>query len=174
MADPRFFTRHGPFTLGEIAEIGGASASPGADLDRLISDVAPLEQATSDDLSFIDNPRYAAAFAASRAGACLAAPARAEDAPDGMALLLSEKPYLAFARAAAAFYPDTAAAGGPAESPAPVDPSAEIGEGTRLAPGVVIGPGAEIGRNCDIGPNVVIGHGVVMGEGCRIGAGAST
>jgi len=169
MPDSRFFIRHGPFTLGEIAEISGASLLSGADPEHTVSDIAPLAEAGPDDLSFIDNPRYAADFVASKAGACVANAARAQEAPAGMALLLSETPYLAYARTATAFYPDTRVA----DMVAPIDPTASIGDGTRLAPGVVIGPGAEVGRDCDIGPNVVIGKGVVVGDHCRIAAGAS-
>jgi len=173
MPDPRFFTRHGPFTLGEIAEMSGASLRSETDRARKVRDVAPLDAATSDDLSFIDNPRYGAAFAASRAGACLASPARAEQAPKGMALLLSESPYLAYALAAAAFYPEPRGVDDAAGETAAIDPTAMIGAGTRIAAGAVIGSGAEIGRDCDIGPNAVIGRGVAIGDGCRIGAGAS-
>ncbi|MEE8333075.1 MAG: UDP-3-O-(3-hydroxymyristoyl)glucosamine N-acyltransferase [Alphaproteobacteria bacterium] len=169
MPDPRFFTRHGPFTLGAIAKISGASLLSDADLEYTVSDISPLAAAGPDDLSFIDNPRYAADFSASSAGACLVNGARAQEAPPGMALLLSETPYLAYARAATAFYPDIR----PVEAVAPIDPTASIGDGTRLAPGVFIGPGAEIGRDCDIGPNVIIGQGVVVGDECRIAAGAS-
>jgi len=173
MPDPRFFTRHGPFTLGEIAEICDASLKSDTDRDRTVRDVAPLERAGAEDLSFIDNPRYAAAFAVSKAGACIANAERAGQAPPGMALLVSGAPYLAYARAASAFYPELQAVDDADGNAAAVHPTATIGAGTRLAPGVAIGPGAEIGRDCEIGSNAVIGHGVVVGRGCRIGAGAS-
>jgi len=173
MPDPRFYDRHGPFTLGEIAEISGATLGAGADDARTVNDIAPLEQATANDLSFIDNPRYNAAFAESRAGACFVDAARVGQAPAGMALLVSKTPYLAYALAAAAFYPDVRAAASAGPEATSVDPAASIGEGTNVAPGAVIGARAEIGRNCDIGPNAVIGPGVVIGADCRVGAGAS-
>ena len=55
MADPRFFKNHGPITLGELARL--ANAEPGANFDPelLIRDVAPLDSAGPDMISFLDN-----------------------------------------------------------------------------------------------------------------------
>ena len=172
MADPRFFAVAGPFTLGALAEIAGAELSPGADADRSIRDVAPLDNATGDELSFFDNRRYAEAFAASRAGACLVHPGRAENAPNGMALLLSETPYLGYARVAQAFYPLPAIVAGIAQG-AVVDPSASLGPGCRIEPNAVIGADARLGARCLVGANAVIGPSVVIGDDVRIGANAS-
>jgi len=111
MADPRFFTVGGPFTLEKIAAIAGAELGAGAAPDKVIVDVAPLETAGPEHLSFLDNPRYVEAFAASRAGACLVRPAHVGRAPGGMALLIALNPYRSYARAARAFYPEAEAAG---------------------------------------------------------------
>lgn len=172
MADSRFFSVAGPFTLGQLAEISAATPSAGADAAALFTDVAPLESATSSDVSFLDNKKYVAAFQASTAGLCVVAPEMADKAPAGMALLLSKDPYRAYARIAQAFYPV------PAPEPwvAPtawVDPGATIGEGCRIEPGATIEAGAEIGARCRIGANAVIGKGVRLGEDCIIGANAT-
>ena len=100
MADPRFFSAAGPYTLGQLADIAGASLPAGSDAGRLIRDVASLEQAAPEHISFLDNRRYLDVFAASRAGACVIAKAHADRAPAGMVVLLSEAPYLAFAKIA--------------------------------------------------------------------------
>lgn len=168
MADPRFFAVHGPFTLAELAKISGARPGGGAGGDLELRDVAPLETAAASDVSFLDNKLYVDAFAASKAGACVAAPELSAKAPRGMALLLSDNPYLAYARIAAAFYPD-AGVEPPCDPGRPVDPSARIGEGTVLAPGAVVGPRAEIGARCRIGAHAVIGAGTVIGDDCAIG-----
>lgn len=174
MPDRRFFTAAGPLTVGDLTRIAGATLAAGSDPDRLIRDVAPLDAAGPDDLSFLDNPRYVDAFRASRAGACVVHPDRSGAAPPGMALLLSPDPYRAYARIAQRFYPEPAPApGAAATAAAAVDPSARLGEGTEIGPGAVVGPRAEIGRRCVIGPNAVIGPGVVLGDDCRIGPCAS-
>jgi UDP-3-O-[3-hydroxymyristoyl] glucosamine N-acyltransferase len=172
MADPRFFANTGPFTLGELARRSGAELGAGADAGKRITDVAPLDSAGPEHISFLDNRKYAGAFATSRAGACLVHPTLAARAPAGMALLLAADPYRAYAKVAQAFYP--IAAPEPWVSPAAVvDPEAALGEGCRVEPGAVIGARAEIGNRCLIGPNVVIGIGVVVGDDCMIGAGAT-
>jgi len=172
MPDSRFFAVQGPFTAAQLSEIGQATLNRGADAARLIRDVAALDVAGPDDVSFIDNPRYVAAFRASRAGACVVHPDRAGQAPAGMALLVSPTPYLSYARIASAFYPGTAPESG-VDRAATIDATAVIGEETRIAAGAVIGKEAAIGRRCVIAPNAVIGPSVVIGDDCHIGAGAS-
>jgi UDP-3-O-[3-hydroxymyristoyl] glucosamine N-acyltransferase len=172
MADPRFFRAAGPLMLREIARLASAELDKASDPERLMRDVAPLDTAGADDVSFLDNKRYVDRFRSSKAGACVVAPEYAEQAPKGMALLITAKPYRGYAEIARAFYP-------PPQRPesrhqtAIVDPSARIGSGTAISPGAVIGARAEIGENCYIGPNAVIGDGVVIGAGTEVGANAS-
>ena len=101
MPDSRFYEAKGPYSLAELAEIGGATLGAGTDPSRLVRNVAALDAAGPDDISFLDNPRYLDAFAESRAGACIAHPERAAGAPEGMALLIAEHPYRAFGLVAA-------------------------------------------------------------------------
>jgi UDP-3-O-[3-hydroxymyristoyl] glucosamine N-acyltransferase len=172
MPDRRFFAAAGPFTVADLAQIAGAELGGDADPGRLIRDVAPLDAAGPEEVSFLDNPRYVAAFGASRAGACVVHPDRRAAAPPGMSLLLSREPYRAWALIAQRFYPEPAPAGGVAAT-ASVDDTARIGDGAEIGPGAVIGARAEIGRRCIIGANAVIGAGTVTGEDCRIGPCAS-
>ena len=100
MADPRFFAVAGPFTLAELAARTGAEIAGAAGDDLVLRDVAPLEAATPDCVTFLDNKKYVEAFARSRAGAAFVHPDSAGLAPAGMALLLSPQPYKAYALAA--------------------------------------------------------------------------
>ncbi|MFC7332075.1 UDP-3-O-(3-hydroxymyristoyl)glucosamine N-acyltransferase [Rhodocista pekingensis] len=172
MADPRFFRRAGPFSLAQLADLSGAEIAPGADPALLLHDVAPLDSAGPEQLSFLDNRKYADAFARTGAGACVVHPDLAGRAPTGTALLLSRKPYRAYALCAQAFYPAPAAEGGVSPG-AHLHPTARVGEGTEVAPGAVIEVGAEIGNGCRIGPNAVIGRNVRIGDGTTVGACAS-
>ncbi|MFQ5958066.1 MAG: UDP-3-O-(3-hydroxymyristoyl)glucosamine N-acyltransferase [Alphaproteobacteria bacterium] len=172
MADPRFFTAQGPFDLAELAVIAEAELSPGADGTRRVVDIAPLEAAGGDTISFLDNRRYIEAFTRSRAGACIVPPDVAEQAPQGMALLLSGEPYRAFARVARAFYPPPRVKPGIAQT-AVIDAEARLGPGCRVDAGAVIGPRCEIGARCHIGANAAIETGVVIGDDCIVGACAS-
>lgn len=172
MADARFYTASGPLTLSQLAEIAGATIAPGGDASRQFADVAALEAAGPSDVSFLDNRKYIAALASSRAGACLLRPELADRAPPGMALLMTPAPYKAYARVARAFYPEQE--GRPEiHASAQVDPSASLAPDVGVGPGAVIGARAEIGARCRIGANAVIGDGVVIGAGSRVGTNAS-
>jgi UDP-3-O-[3-hydroxymyristoyl] glucosamine N-acyltransferase len=172
LGDPRFFAQAGPLTLAEIAAAAGATLPAGADPARCFARAAPLDAATADSISFLEGARYAAALAASRAGACLMREADAAKAPDGMLVLACAQPYLAWARVLALFHP--AAADRAAIDPAArIDPTARLDDGVAVRAGAVIGPRARIGAGALIGENAVVGEGVVLGAGCVIGALAS-
>lgn len=172
MADARFFTVTGPFRLAELATIAGATMADPSDGDRAVKSVAPLDQAGPDDITFLDNRRYLDALTSSRAGACVMAAAHVARAPAGMALLLSDAPYMAFAKIARTFYPVPDVEPGIAAT-AVVDPSARIGDGSRIDAGAVIGRNVILGAGCHIGPNAVLGDAVTLGDQCQVGAGAS-
>jgi UDP-3-O-[3-hydroxymyristoyl] glucosamine N-acyltransferase len=173
MPDPRFFSVSGPFKLAELADIGKARLIERADPDLVIRDVAPIDTAGPQELSFVDNPHYVALYRNSKAGACVVAPHRADAAPPGMSLLVADAPYLSYARIAAAFYPSMDPAPRETADNTPVHPTAEIGAGARIALGAVIQRDAKIGANTRIDANAVIGPGVVIGDDCHIGAMAS-
>jgi UDP-3-O-[3-hydroxymyristoyl] glucosamine N-acyltransferase len=169
MADPRFFERAGPFTLAALAGLSGTRLLPGADGARRFADVAPLESAGPQDVSFFDNPKYAGSFARSRAGAAFVAESAIGKAPPGMALLVGDDPYKAYARAAQAFYPPPAPRPGRAPS-AVIDPGAIVPDDCEIGPHAVIEARVRLGRRVRVGANTVIAAGVEIGEDCRIGA----
>jgi len=169
MADPRFFDRAGPLTLAAIARLSGARLLREEDGAHLYTDVAPLETAGPDDLSFLDNRKYLDAFHASRAGAVFVDAKAVAGAPPGMALLIAAEPYKAYARAAQAFYPLPPVAPGRAAT-ASIDPAAIVPTDCEIGHHVVISAGAQLGRRCRVGANTVIGPDVEIGEDCRIEA----
>ena len=178
MADPRFFRPAGRFALGALASLAEARLV-GGDPQREIADVAPLESAGRDQVTFLDNARYLEQAAATRAAACLIRPQHADRLPNDVARLLTPDPYRGYAQVAAAFYPD-AAAPGPDHPPVPeiaagalVDRAARLGEGCRVAAGAVVEAGAALGPRCAIAANAVVGAGVALGADCRIGPGAT-
>jgi UDP-3-O-[3-hydroxymyristoyl] glucosamine N-acyltransferase len=169
MADARFFDRAGPFTLAELAQVSGARLAHAADGGKLFHDVAPLETAAADEISFLENRKYLAAFRNSQAGAAFVDPDAAKNAPAAMALLIATEPYKAYALAAQAFYPAPPVAAGRAAS-AVIDPDAVVPEDCEIGPHVVIAAGARLGRRCRVEANSVIGAGVEIGDDCHIGA----
>jgi len=167
MADPRFFSRAGPFSLRELAGIAEAELLTDSAEGTPVTDVASLSQATSEDISFLDNKLYATEFTTSAAGACIIRPDYKDKAPPGMALLLTNQPYHAYARVAAAFYPVQIQ--NPSIHPsAQVDPNTTVGSDVKIGPNVVVSNGVEIGDGTEIGANTTICSGVKIGENCRI------
>jgi UDP-3-O-[3-hydroxymyristoyl] glucosamine N-acyltransferase len=169
MADPRFFDNQGPFPLAELCAQIGATVDAGADAKALVSDVATLEGASTEQLAFCATKAAARTLAQSQAGFCIVdKDAVGASKPDGMTFLVSGAALQAFATAARLFYPNHMAAGWtPGES---VHPTARLGAGVVLGPGVVVGPGAEIGDRTRLGPNCVIGRGVAIGRDCELAA----
>jgi UDP-3-O-[3-hydroxymyristoyl] glucosamine N-acyltransferase len=168
MADPFFFKVCGPFALKKLAEIAGGKLSDGADGEALFSNVAPLNDASSANISFLDNKRYIKNYCTSKAGACIVDPALALKAPAGMDLILMDDPYRGYAKVARAFYPLDDLEENISDK-SNINVTADIGGGCRIDSGVVIGADAHIGKDCWIGANTVIGAGVRIGNHCRVG-----
>ena len=167
--DPRFFRRSGPHSLAAVVAAAQAEA-PAREL--LLTGVAPLQTAGQEQVSFLDNRKYAEVLTETRAGAVIVHPDLADRVPPGAVAILTKEPYVAWARVAALFHPLPPPAPGVHPS-AIVAPDASIDPSSEVGPFVVIGPGAQIGPGCRIGPAAVLGEGVVLGPDCRIGAHAS-
>ncbi len=172
MPDPRFFQRHGPFPLSDLARIGEAELHSNADGDKEIVDIGTLMDADGTQISFLDNRKYISAFEQTGAGACVVAPEHVPKAPEGVALVVSTTPYRTFALIVQAFYPIERPEGDVHPS-AVVAESAMLSEGVRLDSGVVIGDDVRIGAGTHISANTVVGNGVTIGSRGRIGANAS-
>lgn len=168
MGDARFFSQAGPHSAAAIAAVAGA-VIVGGDAGRLLHGVAPLQSATACDLSFLDNRRYADALAASAAGAVLVHPSLQDRVPPGCLALVTDAPYLGWARATALFHPRPLVATGIHPS-AIIAPSARIDPSAEIGPLAVIGADVEIGAGCQIAAGVVIGASCTLGADCRIGA----
>jgi UDP-3-O-[3-hydroxymyristoyl] glucosamine N-acyltransferase len=166
LGDARFFRRSGPYSLAVVASTARGVAD---ELELLFEGVAPLQTAGSNQVSFLDNRRYASALDQTSAGAVIVHPDMAARVPAGTVAIQTTEPYAGWARVAALFYPM------PPGSPC-IHPSAIVAERARVdtsaevGPLVVIEAGAEVGPGCRIGPCAIIGSGVIVGRDCRIGA----
>ena len=169
MGDARFFARSGPHALAAIAAAAKGTAPT---VEKMFSGVAPLQSAGPDDVSFLDNRRYACMLEQTRAGAVLVHPDMLGRVPAGTIAIVTTTAYESWARVAELFHP--------APSPRPgihptavIDTTAQVDASAEIGPYVVIEAGAAIGPGCRIGPFVSIGMGVTIGRDCRIGAHAS-
>ncbi len=145
-------------SLGELARrldcelVGG---SP----DMLITGVSTLEKASSSEVTFLANLKYAPKVKETGAAAVLATGVIGQTAT---ATLVSENPYYDFARALGMFYEAPRPASG-IHSTAVIDATASVGADASIGAYAVIGPHTVLGARAVIHPHVAIY------EGCRIG-----
>jgi UDP-3-O-[3-hydroxymyristoyl] glucosamine N-acyltransferase len=142
-----------------------------------ISGLNGIDQAGPGELSFVSNPKYAAAARSTKASAVIVA----EDFPAIPAAMLRAKdPYLSFARALELFHQPLPYAPG-VHRTAVVHPTAKVGAHAHIGPYVVIDENVEIGEHAVLLAHVVIYRGVKIGdhffahahavvrENCRLG-----
>src|ERR1700733_8162757 len=113
--------------------------------DTEITGLNGIDQAGPGELSFVSNPKYAAAARSTRASAVIVA----EDfpaIPAEIEMLRAKNPYLTFAQPLELFYQPLRYAPG-VHPTAVVDPSAKIGKNAHIGPYVVIGENVRIGAN---------------------------
>jgi UDP-3-O-[3-hydroxymyristoyl] glucosamine N-acyltransferase len=166
IGDPRFFARSGPHPLATVAEVAGGTAP---EIDLLLTGVAPLQTARQNEVSFLDNRRYAAALEATSAGAVILHPDMIARVPSGVVPIVTPNPYEGWARVASLFHPEAPRESG-IHPTAFVDERARVDASAEVGPFALVAAGAEIGARCRIGPYAAIGQGVVIGPDCRIGA----
>jgi len=139
------------------ASIGARLENGGAEIE--ITGVSGIEEAGVGQITFVANPKYAAAAKTTRASAMIVA----EDFPAvSIPTLRSSNPYLAFARAIELFYQPPGYAQG-------IDKTAVIHPSARIGPGAHIGPYVVVDRNVVIGKNAVLLAHVVIYPGAHIG-----
>ncbi len=144
----------------ELSKIASAIGARLDGNDAEITGVAGIEEAGAGQLTFVANPKYAAAARTTKASAVIVA----NDFPAlSVATLRSANPYLAFAHAIELFYhPPRYPVG--VHSTAVVHPSAQIGKHASIAPYVVVGEDVTIGDHCVLLPHVVIYRGARIGH----------
>ena len=143
--------------LREIAGALGCALAGDGEIE--ITGVAGMEHAGPRQLTFLANPKYAPKVKHTQASAILvSAPI---DQP--IACLVSENPYLDFARALALFYQPPRPAPG-IHPLASIAPTARIGEDASIGPFAVVGERVTIGRNAVLHPHVVIYEGAEIGD----------
>lgn len=180
------------FSLQELAERTQCELI--GDAHQMVYDVADLENATFEDVSFLANMRYKHLLKETQAGVIFID--RQTDRLDGQTYLISDNPSRSFQQVIDLFHPPRALPSGftGIHSSAVVHATAQIGQGVTLGPHVVvdeyviigdrtfvgsgsyIGPHTLIGQDCVIHPrvvvreNCVVGHRVIIQPGAVIGS----
>lgn len=168
-----------PTTLGQLAELLGATLHGNADL--VLEGVCGLESPLADHIGMAETAANIATLRESGVSAVLHGPDLEVDG-DG---LVAKQPRVAFAKLLQHFRPEILPSAGIHPS-AVIDPRAEIDATAYVGPHCVVGPRAQIGPrvylqafvnvaedvvigpDCRLHAHVVIGHSSQLGQDCRL------
>ena len=160
--------------LGSIVDALGGEFH--GDRALKIEGIAPIESAAAGELSFLSHPKYQQQLAQSKAGCVIVGPAMREVALQRGACIVTDDPYLYFARvtqiwkrqratvAAARIHPSAVI-----DPQAWVDPSASVGalcvieRGARIGAATVLKSRVTVGEDCTLGERCIVHPGVVIG-----------
>jgi UDP-3-O-[3-hydroxymyristoyl] glucosamine N-acyltransferase len=148
------------YSLREIVERFGGEVA--GDAAVRVRQVATLENADAETISFLANPRYLPQLKATRASAVIIGDAAR--GATGLPRIVCSNPLAYFARVSALFNPQHPARAG-------VHATAVVDGSARIADDAEIGPCAVIGRDAAIGKGSAVGAGCFVGDGASIGAG---
>ncbi|WP_273397867.1 UDP-3-O-(3-hydroxymyristoyl)glucosamine N-acyltransferase [Actinobacillus porcinus] len=148
------------YTLKELAEQVGGAIRGNADV--VVSSIAPLDRASTNQLTFISNVKYRPYLSQAQASVLVVSEADVEFCAENANLLIVQNPYVAYAILAQ--YMDTTP-----KAAADIAPSAVISETASLGENVSIGANAVIEDGAVIGDNAVIGAGCFIGKNAKIG-----
>jgi UDP-3-O-[3-hydroxymyristoyl] glucosamine N-acyltransferase len=149
-------------TVAEIvARLGGKCIG---DASLVIDRIATLDAAEPSHIAFLANPRYRGQLTTTRAGCVIVAAAQAEEASARGTALVTDDPYLYYARLSQWW------AQAAAQHHAGVHPSAVVEPGATIAPDATVGALCHIGAGAVVGPGTRLAPRVSLGERCVIGA----
>jgi UDP-3-O-[3-hydroxymyristoyl] glucosamine N-acyltransferase len=142
------------------------------DPDWVIAGMAPLQSAGPDQISFLSHPKYQSQLADSRAGCVIVAPAFEAQAILGRAAIVTDEPYLYFARLTRLWKQIHQPVSGPRVHPtAVIDPDAWVAEDAVIGPLCVVERGARVGSGSVLKSRVTLSDGCSIGERCILHSG---
>lgn len=130
----------------------------------VIGGLAPLQSARSDQISFLSHPKYQSQLATSQAGCVIVAPAFEAQARVGRSAIVTDDPYLYFARLTRLWKETRQVVQGPR-----IHPSAVIDPDAWVAEDALIGPLCVVERGARVGSGTVLKSRVTLSEGCSVG-----
>jgi UDP-3-O-[3-hydroxymyristoyl] glucosamine N-acyltransferase len=152
-------------TAEAIAALAGGELH--GDGATTVDGVAPLDRATSNQLTFLADRRYAEHLLNAKAGVVLITPELA-DCPGNVACrIVVPKPMEAMLAILPRLYVTDSCSPGVHQS-AIIGKGVRIGSRVSIAEFVVIGPNATVGDDVSLGAHAVVGSGVKIGNGSKI------
>ncbi|TBR23308.1 UDP-3-O-(3-hydroxymyristoyl)glucosamine N-acyltransferase [bacterium] len=158
-------------SLGRLAELTGARLAGDADLE--VTGAAGLLEAGPEDVSFLENQKYAHHVAASKAAAVFLPPV-AEKTPGGPAnRLYLERPRMGYTKVLELIYQEKWKPEPPILSPkADIHFEAKLGKDVAVGPFTVVKGRTLVGERTRIGAQCYIGYNARIGKDCLLHPGA--
>ena len=147
-----------------IDKLGGEAVG---EVSQPLRGVGTIDSADASQITFLANPKYRSALAASNAGAVIVG-LKDRDA-SSRPRIVTPNPYAYFAKVAQLFAPPQVLEPG-VHASAVVHTSVVVAATAEIAEFVSIGAGSVIGEGVYIGPGCVIGEQVFVGAGTRLAA----
>lgn len=144
-------------TLQEFANYLNIESQHTSDIE--ITGLNTLQDATSSQISFLENKKYTHELEKTNAGAVLVTQELAHLVPKNCIALITTEPYLKLAYASKLFAPNVVETEGK---------EAEVGENTTIMPHVYVGKNSVIGKNCTIMSGAYIADNVHIGDNTLI------
>lgn len=137
-----------------------------------IEGLAPLQTASPQDLSFLSHPKYHSQLATSMAACVIVSPQMRAAALARGACIVTEQPYVYFARVTQLWKKSLARPVTARVHPsAVVDPEAIVHPQARIGALCVVERGARIGADTELKSRVTVGENCVLGERCVVHSG---
>ena len=147
------------FKLSELANITGSKLVGN---DVLVDNLATIQHANKTSLTFVANKKYYHLLSETKAGSVIVD--KNSEMSNGKNFLISENPYLAFAKLTKLFKTSD-------NKKLPfIHETAVIDKDSFIDKNVYIGPNVFIGPNCKVGSDVVINANVSIVENVSIGS----
>jgi len=149
-------------TLGTLVDrLGGRLHG---DPDWVVGGLASLQSAGPQQISFLSHPRYQSQLATSQAGCVVVSPAFEAAASIGRSAIVTDDPYLYFARLTRLWKQREPVPAGPR-----IHPSAVISPEAWVAEDAIIGPLCVLERGAKVGAGSVLKSRVTLSEACTVG-----
>ncbi|GDX35501.1 UDP-3-O-acylglucosamine N-acyltransferase [Alphaproteobacteria bacterium] len=170
MIKSNFFKKKKEYlTIASIIAITNAKITKDIDLSLKVLDINILENASSNQISFLSSSNYLDKLVDTKAGICLIEEKYSQRLPHHVIGLFTANPYFAYSQISSEFYEEII----PEFSNQNIHSSVVIGKNTRIANNAYIGKNVKIGDNCLIYPNVTIMDGCSIGDNCTIHSNSS-
>jgi len=169
MSENQFFDKKGPFPLSEIAKVIGCNENFSNGKNFQIRSFESLDNASIDDMTFLNSSKYQALSIKTKAAACITSKNLIKFLPDKCIKLDVKNVLFAVTKVTKMFYPK-ADIDLPDENLSKSENVKKLYPNVKFGENVLIGKNVKVGKNSNISSNVIIESNVVIGENCTVGS----